>query len=279
MLNYAKQVFGSWELFVNLTQRQLKGQYKRAFFGQLWSLANPLALMIIYTFVFSFIFKISPGEGNPSGLNSFPLWLLSGLLPWLFFARGLSNGTMSLVANHGLIQKVYFNRFVLPASEVAAQFYNWCFEMGVLIIALLIAGAQLWFTFPFLLLGMALLFIFTLGVALMLSILNVYFRDTEYFVSLGLQIWIYVSPVVYPVSLVETESSRIGGILGTNIQVIDLYFLNPIASFMVLFRQTLYDVTPPRMDVLLACAVWAGIVAIAGIALYSKKDRFIAEVL
>lgn len=272
-------MFGSWELFVNLTQRQLKGQYKRAFFGQLWSLANPLALMLIYTFVFSFIFKISPGQGQPSGLNSFPLWLLSGLLPWLFFARGLSNGTMSLVSSHGLIQKVYFNRFVLPASEVAGQFYNWCFEMGVLIIALLLAGAQLWFSFPFLLIGMALLFVFTLGMALLLSILNVYFRDTEYFVSLGLQIWIYVTPVVYPVALVETESNRIGGLLGTNIHVIDLYFLNPLASFMVLFRQALYDVTLPSLGVLISCGVWAALVLVAGVALYSRKDRFIAEVL
>ncbi len=84
-MGYLKEVFGSRELLANLTLREIRGQYKRTIFGQLWSLANPLAAMVVYTFVFAFIFRVHPDPGVPSGLNVFALWLLCGLLPWTFF--------------------------------------------------------------------------------------------------------------------------------------------------------------------------------------------------
>ena len=86
-MNYFKELFASRELLVNLTLREVKGKYKRTIFGQLWSLANPLAAMLIYTFVFSFIFRVQPDPGDPSGINVFAVWLLCGLLPWMFFAK------------------------------------------------------------------------------------------------------------------------------------------------------------------------------------------------
>ena len=139
-MNYLKEVWSSRELLFNLTSREVRGKYKRTVFGQLWSLVNPLALMLIYTFVFGFIFKSKPEPGNPSGLDIFPLWLLCGLLPWTFFSNVVSTSAGSLVANSGLIQKVSFSRVVLPLSTVGASAYNWGFEMIVLLIAISIAG-------------------------------------------------------------------------------------------------------------------------------------------
>ncbi|MEO7124046.1 MAG: ABC transporter permease, partial [Lacisediminihabitans sp.] len=179
-MNYLKEVWASRELLANLTMREVRGKYKRTVLGQLWSLANPLALMLIYTFVFGFIFRVKPAAGDPSGLDVFALWLLCGLLPWTFFATVVNVGIGSLVANANLIQKVSFSRIVLPLSVVASTGYNWLFEMAVLVIALSIVGGFVLPWIPLLLVIMVLLALFGSGVSLMLSVANVYFRDTEY---------------------------------------------------------------------------------------------------
>src|SRR5690348_10680339 len=103
-MRYLKEVLSARELLANLVLRETRGRYKRTIFGQLWSLVNPLALMVIYTFVFGFIFRIQPEPGNPSGLDIFALWLLCGLLPWTFLANVINNGVASLVDNANLIQ-------------------------------------------------------------------------------------------------------------------------------------------------------------------------------
>lgn len=263
----------------NLAVREIKGKYKKTILGQLWSLANPLALMLVYTFVFAFVFRVTPGPGNPSGIDSFAIWLLCGLLPWLFFARALSDGVRSLVSNESLIQKVYFARVVLPISDVLAIGYNWLFEMFVLVVILILIGAQVWVTLPYLILIIFLLFVFAVGLSLILSILNVYFRDTEHLISIALQLWMYLSPVIYPVSLVAAQSEKIGPLFGTNITLIDLYSLNPMFEFINVFRTVLYDVAAPTTSSLLTCLMWALLSLFIGVFIYSKKDKNLAEAL
>jgi lipopolysaccharide transport system permease protein len=245
----------------------------------LWSLANPLALMAVYTFVFAFVFRISPGAGDPSGVKVFALWLLCGLLPWTFFARSLNVGVMSLVSNEALITKVYFARVVLPISGVTAIAYNFLFEMGVLLIALLIAGAAVYQTLPYLAIALVLLFLFAVGLALILSILNVYFRDAEHLVTIVLQLWIYLTPVIYPVSLVATQSDKVGPLFGTDITLLGIYSSNPMVQFMELFRAILYDVRVPDGQTLLLCTAWALVALTVGILIYSRKDKNLAEAL
>jgi ABC-2 type transport system permease protein len=278
-MSYIKDVFGSRELMLNLAVREIKGKYKKTILGQLWSLANPLALMLVYTFVFAFVFRVTPGPGNPSGIDSFALWLLCGLLPWLFFARALSAGVQSLVANESLIQKVYFARVVLPVSDVVAIGYNWLFEMLVLLVALVIAGAKVWITLPYLLLIMLLMFVFAVGLSLILSIVNVYFRDTEHLISIALQLWMYLTPVIYPLSLVATQSEKMGPLFGLNITLMDVYSLNPMEQFINVFRTVLYDVTAPSATSLLTCFLWSFVSLALGVLIYSKKDKNLAEAL
>lgn len=263
---------------INLAMRQIKGQYKRTIFGQLWSLANPMALMVVYTFVFSFVFRVQPEPGNPSGINVFSVWLLCGLLPWIFFNRALTAGVKSIVSNEGLVQKVYFARVVLPFSEVVANAYNWLFEMGVLLVVILILGGNVITTLPFLVLSMLLLIIFATGCALLLSVCNVYFRDTEHIVSLVLQLWIYLTPVVYPTTLVMSQSEKLGPLFW-NVTLMDIYQLNPMEQFMVLFRSVLYDITVPSLPNLIACLLWSLIVFTFGILLFAKVDKKLAEAL
>jgi len=278
-MRYLKELFSARELLSYLTMREIKGKYKRTVFGQLWSLANPLALMVIYTFIFGLIFRITPDAGDPSGLNVFALWLLCGLLPWTFVANVINAGVGSLVSNAGLIQKVSFNRIVLPLSLTAASGYNWLFEMGVLVVALSIVGGFVLPWIPLLLVIMVLLTIFAGGLALMLSVANVYFRDTQYFISLILQMWMYLSPVIYPITMVRDVSNDIGGLFGSPVTLEGLYQLNPMVHFIEVFRNLLYDNRWPDLIEWGICAGWAVVVFGLGLVVFRKNERNLAEAL
>ncbi len=279
-MSYWKDLVNSQELLVNLTQREVRGKYKRTALGQLWSLANPIAAIIIYTFVFSFIFQLQAPQGDPSGLENYALFLVCGLLPWLFFSRVLGQGVEVIVANAGLVQKVYFPRVVLPLSLTAAISFSWLFEMAVLVVALLILQAfGLIPLLPLVLVFMFLLAVFASGLAMIASIINVYFRDMFYLISIALQFWFYLTPILYPVSLVETQSQRLGTIPGTTIGLIDFYRLNPMETFIHIFRNLLYDNRLPDLSVVLTALLWTAIAAVAGFWLFAKKEKQLAELL
>lgn len=277
-MSYLREVLASRELLVNLTMREVKGKYKRTVFGQLWSLANPLAAMLIYTFVFAFIFRAQPDRGDPSGLDVFAIWLLCGLLPWTFLAATINAGMSSLISNAGLIQKVYFSRIVLPLSTVAATGYNWLFEMAVLVIALTIAGAFVLPWLPLVLVMMVLLALFGAGIALMLAVANIYFRDTQNFVGILLQIWMYLTPIIYPLNLVQTQSDRIGPLIG-ELTLVDIFRANPMENFVDVFRQLLYDNRWPEWGTVLACVAWSLASFAVGVWVFRRNEKSMAEAL
>lgn len=278
-MSYLKEVRASRELLTNLTMREVRGQYKRTFLGQLWSLANPLAQMVIYTFVFAFIFRAQPEPGNPSGLNVFALWLMCGLLPWTFFAIVINRGMGSIVENSGLIQKVYFSRIVLPLSVVGSSAYNWAFEMAVLVAAIAIFGGFVWPWLPLVLVAMLILAVFASGIAMALSVANVHFRDTQYFVGILLNFWMYLTPIVYPISLIESQSRRLGPLFGTQLTLLDIYRWNPMERFVEVFRNLLYDNRWPSLADSAFVIMAALISFFLGMLVFSKNERGLAEAL
>jgi ABC-2 type transport system permease protein len=278
-MSYLSDIWGSRELLQNLTNREVRGKYRRTALGQLWSLANPIAAILIYTFIFSFIFRLPAQVGDPSGLNNYALWLVCGLLPWLFFNRVLTIGVDSLVANAGLIQKVYFPRIVLPLSLANATLFTWLLEMGVLIVALSLLGSFVLPWLPLLAVFMVVFAMFSVGVAMLLSIANVYFRDLSYLLTIVLQFWFYLTPILYPVDMVATQSDRLGGLAGTSVTLLNLYQLNPVEGFIEIFRNLLYDNAMPELSRILIALAWAVGAFGAGVWLYSKKERQMAELL
>jgi lipopolysaccharide transport system permease protein len=278
-MSYFSEVLSSRELLANLTLREIRGQYKRTVFGQLWSLVNPLASMLVYTVVFAFILRVQPDPGNPSGLNIFALWLLCGLLPWNFFSSVLQTGMGSLIVNAGLVQKVYFTRIVLPLSYVGSIGFNWLFEMGVLVAALLFCGSFVWPWLPLIVVTMVILAIFAAGLALLLSIANVHFRDTQYFISILMQIWMYLTPIIYPINLVAVQSDRLGGLFGTNITILDIYRLNPMERFVEVFRNMLYDNRWPDPGDYLYIVLFAFITFAIGLLVFRRNENSLAEAL
>ena len=278
-MSYLRDIWESRELLQNLTNREVRGKYRRTALGQLWSLANPIAAILIYTFIFSFIFRLPAQVGDPSGIDNYALWLVCGLLPWLFFNRVLTVGTESLVANAGLIQKVYFPRIVLPLSLANATFFTWLLEMGVLVVALSLLGSFVLPWLPFVALFMIVFAIFAVGLSMIFSIINVYFRDLSYLLTIVLQFWFYLTPVLYPVELVATQSDTLGGLLGTPITLLDLYSLNPVEGFVEIFRNLLYDNRVPDLGTVLVTLAWTVSAFGVGAWMYSRKEKMLAELL
>lgn len=278
-MQYLRDLFAARELLANLTLREVRGQYKRTILGRLWSLLNPLATMLVYTIVFAFILRIQPAPGDPSGVDVFAVWLLCGLLPWAFFANVVQTGMGSIIANAGLVQKVYFPRIVLPLSLTGSIGINWLFEMGVLAIALIVVGSYFLPWVPLALLMMVLLAAYATGLALVLAIANVYFRDTQYLMGIVMQIWFYLTPVIYPASLVKDPSDRLGGLLGTSITVLDIYRLNPMERFVEIMRNLLYDNRWPAVDDMLYFAIVSFLSLVIGVLIFRRFESRMAELI
>ncbi len=275
----------SRELLVNLTQREVKGKYKRTLFGQLWSLANPIATMLIYTAVFSFILKVEPETGDPSGLHIFALFLMCGLLPWSFFTNVVNGGMGSLTGNENLIKKVSFPRVVLVISSAASWMYTWLLEMAVLVVVIFVIGSidgapgisRVLLYVPFALVLMVLLAFFAVGVAMLLSVANVYFRDTQYLVGIVFQVWFYLTPILYPVSLVASREEMAWGVGG--VSLLNLYLANPMAEYVEAFRALLYHNRLPELSNVLACVIWAAVAFVVGYRVFQRHEKGLAEAL
>jgi ABC-2 type transport system permease protein len=230
-------LFASRELLWNLTLRELRGKYKRSALGWTWSLVNPLVTMVIFTVVFgTFLSARGPYTVGHDGLNVFALWLMCGLLPWTYLSNTLNGSAVALVGNGNLIKKVYFPREALVGAVAGANLVNLLIEFGVLVLALAVFGNDTLPWLPLVVLVTALLLVFVTGIALALSVLNVYFRDVQHFLAIGLQLWFYASPIVYPQQLVQAHLSP---------GWYAVYRANPFARFAEAYRDLLYDLRWP----------------------------------
>jgi ABC-type polysaccharide/polyol phosphate export permease len=262
----------SRELFANLTLRELRSKYKRSVLGWLWSMLNPLATMAIFALVFRYFLKVPVPVGDPSGMHTFAFFLLCGLLPYNFISASLTGGMSALVGNSNLVQKVWFPRELLVAANTAASAVGLLIELGVLSVVLIIAGNMV---IPWLLpvLGLvALQACFVLGLALIASVVNVYFRDLEHLVAIGLQVWFYASPIIYPQSLVAEA-------LADRPLLYDLYRLNPLARFVEAYRAFLYDLTFPELTTLAYLIAVSVTTLLIGYFLFGRFEGRLAEEL
>lgn len=259
----------SRDLLTNLTLREIRGKYKRTALGHAWSLLNPIAQMATYSVVFSFLLRAQPDRGDPSNLDVFALWLSAGLLPWLFFNNVVTSGMGTLVGNANLVQKVYFPRETLVIANMLSWLFTFTIEMFVLVVAVLIFGGSPLVCLPATIFFMLVLAAFSLGVSFVLAIGNVYFRDTQHFVSIAMQVWFYATPIVYPVSLVSDKHH----------DMLVYYRLNPLERFSEVFRNTLYDGRWPSLSNTLFLVVLSAVVLVLGYVVFKKHESRLAEEL
>ncbi|HET6372973.1 MAG TPA: ABC transporter permease [Candidatus Polarisedimenticolia bacterium] len=187
------------ELFYFLAWRDIKVRYKQTALGVVWAILQPLLTMIIFSLLFGRIAKLAP-EGVPG-----PVFYFSGLLPWLYFTTTLTLAGNSMVQNTNLVTKVYFPRIILPASVAASSLLD--FLVGSTLLVGLIAWYKLAIG-PAILLWPLLIFLlvlFTLGVSFILAALNVQFRDVKYAIPFFIQLWMFGTPIIYPVSRIPED--------------------------------------------------------------------------
>jgi len=238
----------SRELFWNLTLRELRTRYKRTALGWAWSMLNPLATTLIYTFVFVVLFNAQAPVGNPSGLESFGLFIICGVLPWNFLSIGVGTSMTTVAANASLVKKVAFPREHLVLANVAASLATLFIELGVLAVVLLVVGNVVVVQIPGILLAAALLSGFVVGVSLFMASASVFFRDLHHLWGIVVQIWFFLTPVVYTPDLLEAQVSE---------PVYWIYEHMPLAVAVRLFRTLMYDVRYPSIQQYGYLAIWA----------------------
>lgn len=262
------RVFHARELLWNLTLRELRTKYRRSLLGWSWSMLNPLATVAIYGFVFGVLFESNIPPGDPSGLRGFGYFLLCALLPWNFFSLIANLGMSSISNNAGLVRRVAFPREVLVFSNVLHACVQFSIELGLLAIVLLIAGSPILPWLPAVILTTILLAVFASGFALALSTLSVFFRDITYLWSIFIQVWFFLTPVVYSPDLVVDRVPNWARVM---------LELNPMAAFVSTYRDFLYDASMPSLKNVGIMVSTAVISIVSGWAIFSKLGRRLPE--
>lgn len=245
LLHRLRDLYRFRALLYYLVVRELRARYKNSVLGFLWSLLNPLLMMLVFTVVFSLL--------NPNSSVERPaIYILCGLLPWNYFSAGVMTSIGSIVGNSNLVKKAYFPREVLPISSVLAQLVNFLLAFVVLFVLLLIFqtnfSPRLWML-PFVILLQT---SFIIGVALLLSAVNVYYRDTMMIMDVVILAWFFLTPVFYPLDILPRSYEWFG--LEWNVHRL-MYILNPMASLINTYRDLLYLGAYTEWDFLLRTAV------------------------
>ena len=231
--------------------------------------------MAIYTFVFSVVFKLRDNRpiGHPSGISSYPVYLLAGLLAWNFFNITIGTSMSLMIGNGSLVKKAAFPRSAIVLATVAAQLMTFLIELGLLSVVVLALRHMVLPFLPIALLLVVLLAMFTSGLALVLAGLNVYLRDLQHLWTLFAQMLFYATPIVYPVNLVHEALS------GRRAWIRRVYDANPVGVFVRAFRNVFFDLRVPAARTFGALLVMAVASMVIGFAVFSKLERRLAEEL
>jgi lipopolysaccharide transport system permease protein len=258
------------ELTRNLVVRDVKIRYKNSVLGVLWSLLNPLLMTLVFTLVFT---VMTPAGGS---IHNFPMFVLCALLPWNFFSASVIGTTSSIVGNANLVNKVYFPHEILPLATVLAELVNFCLALVILFGMIFVFGIRLTPWAMLLPLVILIQTAFTLGIGFILATLNVFYRDTQQIMNVVMLAWFFVTPIIYPVSLLPRNYQ----LWGLTIDVWRwAHILNPMTSLIATYRVILYDGAPPAYDFLLRTAVTAIAFLLLGVFIFRRYSwRFAEEV-
>lgn len=254
-----KEVWRFREVIKNFVSQDLKVKYRRSFLGFFWSLLNPLLHMAVITVVFSIIFKFP--------MRQFALYLLSGLVPWTFWAASIDGCCMSIVGAEGMLKRQYFPKLVFPVSVIMQNLVTFVLTLTVLLLVLApITGFVPTRALLILPVSFACVVGVTLGAGMLAAVATVYFRDMQHLISVVLSAWFYATPIIYPL-----EIPGGGGPIPHEFR---FYFkLNPMFSIMEMFQRPIHDgmfPTPSEMAIAVASAMVAlGI----GLAIFRRYEN------
>ncbi|MBP2242351.1 ABC-2 type transport system permease protein [Cytobacillus eiseniae] len=250
-----------WKYKGLLTQfiiRDIKIKYRRSVLGYLWSLLNPLLMMIVLTAVFSSMFKFD--------IPNFPVYLLSGQVIFNFFAEATTLSMNSIIGGGALLRKVYIPKYIFPVSKVLSSFITLLFSLLALLIVIIVTKGNISFVILLFPLPLIYILLFSIGVGLILSVLAVYFRDTLHLYTVLLSAWMYLTPLFYPVSAVPDY-------------VKSIIYSNPMYYFVEVFRDiVLYNQVPDFHTNLLCIIFSAGSIVLGLFVFYKNQNNFVLHV-
>jgi len=255
-----RELWAHRELLYFLVWRDVKVRYKQTLFGVAWAILQPLATMLVFALFFGRLAKL-PSEGVP-----YPLFALSALVPWTFFANGLTQSANSVVINQNLVTKVYFPRLAIPFATVLAGALDFALAFVLLVAFMLWYGilpSLAWLAvLPYSLLALAA----TLGVGMWLAALNVQYRDVRYAVPFLVQIWLFATPIAY-------SSTLLAGRWRT------LYALNPMVAVVDGFRAALLGTAAPSATVVATSCVVAALLLLSGALYFRRMEQSFADIV
>jgi lipopolysaccharide transport system permease protein len=248
------------ELFMNLTRREVKGRYSQSLFGAGWAIAQPLATMGVFTLVFARLGSM------PSGGAPYPLFAYAALVPWFFFSNSVMSGTMSLVTYRNIVTKTYFPREIVPLAQVGSRLVDITAASGLYVVLMLYYGLGLTPWAAFIPLFLLLLVMFTVGVTLATSSTNVFYRDVNPVVQIGLQLWLYLTPVAYPLSAVPERYRW-------------FFLANPLTGVVEGLRSVLVFGREPEWQVVGVSAALIVLIFTGALILFKSTDKYFADVI
>jgi lipopolysaccharide transport system permease protein len=254
------EVWEHRELLHTLVGREIKLRYKQTAIGVSWVLLQPLVTMLIFTVIFGGLAKM------PSDGVWYPVFALTALLPWTYFSQAVTRSGGALVSNANLVSKIYFPRILLPLSTVIAPLVDFVLSLVLLFGLLVYAGIPLTWKLATLPIFILIAMISALGVSLVVSATNVKYRDVGHAIPFVMQIWMFVSPIVYPVSLVP-EKWRF------------LYGLNPMAGVIEGFRWAVLGQTAPDPTVMSASFLVFVVFLLVSLVYFRQMERQFADVI
>ena len=250
------------ELFVTLTVRDLQVRYKQTIIGAAWAVIQPVLTMVVFSLFFGQLAGI-----RTDGELPYPIFSYAALVPWQFFAGSLTFSAISITANAQMVTKIYFPRIIIPVTAVLSRLVDFALAFVVLLLMMLFFGILPTVKIVFLPFLLLILILTTLGIGLWLAALNVQFRDVRYIIPFLVQSLMFISPVVYPASLIENE------------WLLAVYSLNPLVAVLNGFRWALLDT-----DALSVVSVVLGTVTslplfVSGLWYFKQIERSFADIV
>jgi len=215
-----------------MIKRDFMTRYRKSVFGVLWSLLNPLLNMLVLTMVFQYLFRFQ--------VENFPVYFLGGQMIFAFFSESTSLAMNSVINNEAIIKKIYVPKYVYPLSTVISSMVNLCFSFIAFLFVFIITGAQFQWTMLLIPIPIIYLFVFSLGIAMLMSSLTVFFRDLKHLYTVLLTLWMFLTPIMYPVDIVPDV-------------YMPFYGLNPLFHFVTYFRNLALWGTVPDLWANMVC--------------------------
>ena len=260
MVTALRSIIQSRDLIWTWSGRILRTRYQQTVLGGLWIIAQPLSSVIIFSIIFTYFVPISTGD------IPYPVFSYVAIVPWTLLASSLTDMTESIVGNMQLITKIYFPREVLPLSSILARLVDYLVALSLLVILLIWYKVQLFppglmFLPVILLIQLTLIF----GLGLLLSAANVFFRDVRSLLVLGLQVWFYLSPIIYPVTMVPDK-------------IQPYYYLNPMAGILTAYRDVILNQQLPGSYLLVSAIAALGILFL-GYWFFKRTEPRFADII